>query len=762
MPSYEYEDLVGGNSAAIRGEDIANGNEPGFDTPLDRAIRVLQALKAPAARPEVVVGNDLAASAAKPVVAPSPADTVNPLGPAPQPAPPQDFGPPTTGLSSSRFAADENRPPDPAHSVDQATQMVNDQVVRMGEARSRYMKAKDAAAASRATAQADALDDSVTEQGLLNTKHERTMEMLNARADAETAGKLHQLSMLAKQEPNPGRWWENQSGLGKALWALSLVFGAAHTALTPGAKNAALDMVRQEISNDVALQDARLKREMAIGELDYSTMKEKQLRNRSDAMGKYEREYSRLQALERAWQVRAVAPNDLDAQAGKMESQMWFEQMKLPLVQQLRSELVDARARAEQMRHQEGMQASAQRFQNDQRIATERYQSGEKELDRQLQRDLAEIKVSGKFATDSRGVPVDEHGVPLYRTVQSGAGTGLVLKAPGGKPGGIGGRGELNVRTDKQLEDANKVVRNANTGYTARVELLKLLKEEGAVETIAGIGAGIVNPRINAKVQELGYAIARSQNDRVSDKDFSSGVQQAMGFDANGNWLQRGKFAVSKDEIISMLEKDVADMPAKVTDSLQTYNDKGINGDSELVWDPKLLAAPKVEERTQEDIRGVTSVAVPGVSQYTVKSYDEASQKAVTEPERRTLPEHDPGPVQAIISMSRDDKGKTSMRSPDDVSAEASRVISKLDADIKRAHEAGDVAAERKLTNTRAIADSVANDVHKRAQETLDKFEQRVKATPYLSKDSARKQAREMGIRAPREVDAIIEKLKKY
>lgn len=69
------------------------------------------------------------------------------------------------------------------------------------------------------------VEDSLYQQQRAAAQHE---------ADAETAAWMQEYTDLAAKEPNPDWWWENRSGLGKALWALGLIFGAAHTAITPG------------------------------------------------------------------------------------------------------------------------------------------------------------------------------------------------------------------------------------------------------------------------------------------------------------------------------------------------------------------------------------------------------------------------------------------------------------------------------------------------------------------------------------------------
>lgn len=792
MAEYEYEDLLGG--------DAPPANPIPVD-PVTQALATLRRLSQPVT-PAAAVGNDLAsrplspeAAGLRPVVDMSvplshPGFTGTPPGEGPGAASRPDFAVGVDRFGADRTATDTGQPyeapndytpPAMPGSVDEATRVQNDQLSRAAAAQEAFGRKKFEAQQAHAVAQADAMEESVIEQGLLNTRQDRTVAMINARADAELAAHLKELDAKAKEEPNPARWWDNQSGLGKALWALSLVFGAAHTALTPGAKNAALEMVRQEISSDVARQDARLKRELDVLREKGSDIRERRTRNLSDSYQKYSREYSRIMAMERAWMVRATAPNDLDAQAMKLEAQGWFEQQKLGILGAYRQELVAAR-QAEAARSFQAAQAKLDRDFRSKQAADEReFQESQKALDRQLQRDLAQISVSAKGPrVNAQGLPVDEHGLPVLREVQSGPGTGLVLKDR--TTGKMAGDGVIRVRDDKMMQEASEVRDKANARYTAMKKLRDLLADEGSMVEVAGVG--VVNPQLNAQIQQLGYEIAKTHDPRVTNQDFSKGVEQAMGFDPNGDWLERGKFVGNRKEIIAKIDEDLANMPPHVSSQVNKFLDRGIVGTVEAVWDPSLLEAPKVPERPANQVEGRPNVTLEERPVTSAKDYSTRFRAEQADVNRRgqELPDHDPAAMRSLLEGV---KG----RGPAGVEAEARRILKSLDAReeaIRVRNEGADFPGGsvfnqrplsesderelRQVQTTRKMVESVAADEVSRAAQKLKRVEENIKALKKIELQSGRKwvtddvvrnKAKELGLdRDPRAVDELVKKLR--
>lgn len=789
MASYEYEDLLGG--------DAPPANPAAVD-PLAQALAALKRLAQPAQAPEAVVGADLMtppgvqvpdrlASEGLSVGAGAPVAPTGTERPAEYQVGIDRFGaergtPDVTGTAGFDPSATQYTPPTAPTGVDDATRQVNAQLSRAAAAQEAYGQAKLKADADHANRTAQAHEDAAQEQLLLGVRNDRAMEMINARADAETAAMLTELSNKAKEEPNPGRWWDDMGGLGKALWGLSLVFGAGYAAITPGARNAALDMVRQEISNDVARQEARLKREMDVLERKGRSMEKRHDRNLSDQRSKYEREYSRIMALERAWLARAVAPGDMDAEAAKAQSQAFFEEKKLGLVSGYRDEKVQAAAQAAARAHASAMQVASQRFQANQAALERQARADEKALDRQLQRDLAPVSLSaGMTGPGSQRNPLGKDGKPMYRELQSGvkSGRGVVLMdEKTGQP--TGGDGVFFAADDKSFQDANETVEKANTRYTSLVKLKNLLEQEGSMGE--ALGVGIINPALQAEIQAIGYEIAKSHDARVTNQDFSKGVEQALGFDANGSFLDRTKFVMNRKEIIEKIDADLKAMPARVTESLQKYNDGSVNGQGQRpVWNPKYLQAPEEQVRGQNAVEGKPNLDLNQEKEpLTIKSYRERAGEEMKDPQKagQLLPDHDSKQVQAVLEGV---KG----RGVDGVKAEAARVLKSVESRLEELHTrtegpgfgpGEELTPERRqemerLTNTHRIVSALERDAVEQAAEKVRKVEatlkqlkniERAAGKKWVTPEVMRNKAKEMGLdRAPAEVEAIIKKLDK-
>jgi hypothetical protein len=695
-------------------------------------------------------------------------------GPGAQARPDFAVGIDRIGADRSEPQVVEAPPPDPyapgsfnATTVAGANQAVEDQTARAARAKESAELAKLAAQGDHLTRVADAQEEAAIEVGLLGSSHERAQAKINAAADAETAGWLTRLTNLAKEEPNPGRWWENQSGLGKALWALSLVFGAGHAALTPGARNAALDMVRQEMANDMRQQEARLKREMAVEELKGGLMKERHTRNRSDNESRYGRELARWQALERAWVARAAVPGDMDAQAAKQMSIAFFEEQKTANVMSHREDLVRAKAQEAAQRHAAGLQSARQRFESREAQLQRDWTSQENRLKEQA--DLfkavatSPVSVSAGTGAGSKRNPIDpKTNQPTYTELQSGVGTGVILKDRSGKP--AGGDGVMMFKDDKTRQAAGEAIEAANYRYTTMKKLRDALEEEGAMTEVAGVG--VTNPHVEGLVKEVGYAIAQAQNKVVTDKDFSAGVAQAIGFDPDGNWLQRGKFALTLDEVKAKIDEDLRDMPEHVSSKLRSFNDGAINGQgTEIVWSPDYLKAPEVQERSQREVegQGFKTGDVPPVKD--TADYQARKAKQAADPARTDLPPHIEEDVAALISAAQGS-------APKRVEAEAKRILTQLErreAALEEGIKQGTMDARQgteelmRISETKGILTSVQKAEVARAAQVVKKFENWVKGTPYLSAETARDQAKKrFGItKSPAEVDEIVRRIKK-
>ncbi len=717
-------------------QDQAQMMPPGFD-PAAEAAKAISALQAPP-----TLGFQPPPQAA----APAP---VAPAGPAPAPAP-QAAPAPDAGPSLSL--------PKPPGSLPEANDQVASAVTEQGQTAADAGLAKFDADQARQTRQAAVAEEHANRLGQLQADRVKASANAHASADIETANHLQKLQDLAAKEPNPARWWENQSGLGKALWALSLITGSAYSALTPGARNAGLEMIRSEVDADIKRQQARLATELSALREAGGFMKDRQQRVLSDLSDEYTMALTRYQALERAADARAVVPGDLDAMAAKAQAKAMFAELKTPYISKWRDMKFQEQEQANARAHDKAMQGA--RFWHDKRMQDDRqeFDKSQAELDRQLKRDLAPVSVDMGMASGRN--PIGKDNKPQYVEMSQRARPdgqrGVVLTDAYGKEYDDG---KVLFRDDKAAEAANKAVSAGNEAAKFMTELSAALKEEGGMAEVAGVG--VLSPRVEKLLTQGGYAIAQQQNKLVTDKDYSAGVRQLVGFDPDGSWLGRGKFVFNKDEIVKELDRAVAEAHIGVQNRLNDNFDPSINrrrGDSstqlKITYNPDNLAPPAAPpDETAADVRGdgpitsATSQVIPGVAPLSKRDvpavknaadYDKRTKEGEENPEFASLPEHDRATVASFRAAA---KG----RGPDAVAAKAAATLNAiktrreaLEAEITSAHAAstdpwsptkGTLDGEAlqragqelaRLQETEAILRPIADDATKRAKKAVE------------------------------------------
>jgi hypothetical protein len=655
--------------------------------------------------------------------------------------------------------------------VAQATAQSNDQLVLAAQERQQYNDAKLAADTDRQSRLADVGQRRVDAETQVMAQAQSARAVREARADVESAGWIQEMEDHAKKEPNPGRWWENKSGLGKALWAMSLVFGSAYSAMTPGAKNAALEMIREEVRNDVASQRARLAAEASVKKLKGERMESRHARDALNARDDYTAEFTKLQALERAWMARESVPGDLDAQAAKQEGLAWLAQERVPVAERYRQEAVHKQERQDAQKHAERMAAVQRRFQAEENALNRAEDARQANMVNKAKYDLApvDVSVSGTGAGSKRN-PLDKNGDPRFIEIQSGVGgkRGLIMVGPDGKPAGGDGVMMFDRKTGKELFDkANTTVQAANSAYTSTLKIMRMLEDNGSLwDRGKQAFIGTTGPALNAEMEKLAYSIAQAQNKVVTDKDKSSGGMQALGFDANGGWLNRGKFAFSTPEIVEKLKADIGAMPEYVTDALQSTNDGAVNGQgTRPVWDPKFLDAPEAPpEKNAAEQRGEAPRSLETLnsdpSAGPVTSPQDYEKRRVTEAkdnERRgtLLPAHDSGAVRDMLA-------KAQGGGPAHINKIADEAVKALEA---AADAAPDEATKAKLRATHNIVRNLANAEVKRAEKTIERIRERGKFTKLTfgaSDDTIRSIANKAGLTDHNEVEKIIKEFRDF
>lgn len=142
----------------------------------------------------------------------------------------------------------------------------------------------------------------------------------NNAADAQTARWMQEVQEKSAQEPNPHRWWDNTSGFGKVMWALSLAFGAKAAASAPGVQNVALKMMDQAIDEDIQSQRERQARELAALQTKGTLISQKRARDLALDQDVYTARVSRLNTISQAIDLRLQAPNSEDDKAALLQA----------------------------------------------------------------------------------------------------------------------------------------------------------------------------------------------------------------------------------------------------------------------------------------------------------------------------------------------------------------------------------------------------------------------------------------------------------
>jgi hypothetical protein len=711
---------------------------------------------------------------------------------APAPIDPYQGGAPGSAPPPAPPAPDPYAMPAAPTTVAASDAQLNDEVSNAGRTAQAAAEKQLAADTARAQRQADTAQHSADATLVIQNDTRRARDLANAQADAETAAWLDQLTAQAKKEPNPTRYWDNLGGFGAAMWAISLLAGAGYAALTPGAGNAAMVMLDKEIDKDVALQQQRLERELTALKQRGLTMKERQARKATDLADDHTMRLTRIQALERAWMARDTVPGDLDAQAAKANAAALFQQVKLPYIEkrntQLRAEKNAAIDRQHDMRMQGARLAHAKAMQDDAQA------HDEKTAATKFGYDLALSPVSAGATGPGNYNPVGKDGVPVYAELQSRTGADgapqVSLVGPNEKP--VRDGTVRFARDGKSFEKANVTIKTADELYDHLVSIRSKLSDVGPGAALTGVRAA----ELNAELQAAGYAVAQLENDRVTDKDFSSAVAQIVGFDPNGGWLSRAKFANDRDGVLKNLDHLIETHHKKVEAGLQQFNDAAINGQgTKILYRPAdLKPDARPAEETSADVRGdgpLRSASLPGASPTrraapvtSPADYEKRLAAGKADAEQTTLPAHDEGVVRKFLDQASK-RGPETVRAAAakalaDVDTKIAKLTAEMDADTRLATDpwSGIPTDEQnakfdaksaeltKLLETKAILKPVTVAAEKKAAETLAKFEAHVKflrGTSWgakVSPEAVKQRAVEMGIGGDAAaVDAVINKV---
>lgn len=492
---------------------------------------------------------------------------------------------------------------------------------REAKAMDNVLAKKRAAASAEVLAQQDqalrteqALKEYNNDVQLADSMYQQMRGTLRQKNELEATQWLQEYQAKAAEEPNPDRWWENRSGLGKALWALGMVFGAAHVAVTPGAQNVALNMAMQNIQQDVQLQKERLGRELEGMKLKGQVMDRRHLANLTDAADDHSMELARLQNLKQAYLARAAAPGQAGMQSALAAADAWFAQQEAALATKKVETAVQRDEAQLNRRHQTYLDSLRRNLQ---------WNMQSREIAKDY--DLAELSAKSAVDKAKAGAQADLRGVPT----QLGA---KMVNSPLGE----------NIQVHKEeFVKMTGVFEAANRRYDALQRVRKAL-EDGSFAGRMVTG----DPELRAAAAELGYTTGKELDPqgRLSDQDVKWATTINIGFDPSNGVFDKARFEANVGEIKKMVNQQLLDLPSRVSNQANTYLDSNLVGEeARVLWTPKSLQVTPPELPTLNESFGLTP---PTAAPTDVADFKRKQVLQSTDPMfKGTLPQYDEAAV---------------------------------------------------------------------------------------------------------------------
>lgn len=418
-----------------------------------------------------------------------------------------------------------------------------------------------------------------------DAQYQAARDKAQADADMETAKWMSDLEAKAKEEPNPKRWFANQSSFGKIMWLASLAFGTKAAATAPGVQNIGLAMMREEMDKDMSEQKARLARELDAVKTRGGVIDKKQAQKLAFLKDDHSIRAGQLLALEKAAMERANAPGSADDQAAMMLAHKYLSEQRLATASTRAQQAFQSREATLTRAHAAGMQRSAQAF-----------EATQKQIDRAERAAHDALEFAAKMAESaSKSSSAKDAKVAAQQTFDPNS-TGLTTKE--GKP--------LTMMADskEKSERYDHVQTLADTAQkvNAELELVRKANEDGTLMT------RLLNndTELAGAVTRLGYASAKDNDPRgiVTDADFANGIKSALGMKMD---TATGRFSVEANAMISSkagTKEYVRDALDKAAARLEARTNASINsavpqeqGGGKIVWRAKSRNA--VEAQTE-------------------------------------------------------------------------------------------------------------------------------------------------------------------
>ncbi len=453
--------------------------------------------------------------------------------------------------------------------------------------------------------------------GVADQQYQTSRAAARAEAEAETASWMRDMERKAKEEPAPGRWWANQSSNGKALWLMSLAFGSV-AASSGHHQNVALKMIDQEIESDIFEQRARMAREMDVLKLKGPQIDKRLAAKLADANDDHTMLVQRWGAIERGLLEQAMAPGPESRRLAAAQGAQYAGQKRLEIAGQRVTRTMAER----ENRLQRGFQAT------------------QNELNRQLQRDLAQVELQGKLANAKAAAAPK----PLETRSVHPTTTGIRVVNSKGEPIGPAG-GALRI-TEANEKTARDLAAAASEKYDAFQRVISHLASDEDVDDLLRR-----DPQFQSDLVKIAYQESKELDPRaiVTDKDFAAGMRSMLGADFDSI---KGRLAITtgiganQGKIKEFLEKKVRDYPKHVSTRLGALIDPQIPGyeseDIQVIWSPQSteVAAPGTGSagatNAKYGIQGSVALPIKSVSDL------EAAQALAAQGNKDALPPYKP------------------------------------------------------------------------------------------------------------------------
>lgn len=554
--------------------------------------------------------------------------------------------------------------------------------------------AKLAVDAAHATRRAEVLDGHATAAAVLDQNYQLARAAARRDAEVETADWLRKLDAKVAEEPVPGRWWANQSGFGKSMYFLSLVFGTMAQSKNPALKNIGLEMISQEMDADMAEQREKLRRQVDTMKLRGEKIDRRLAERLADTADDRAMQLQRLTTIQQAALERANAPGPEDQRLAMAAAAQWAGEQKLAIA----SQRVD-KAYAER---EAGLNRDA-----DMARAT---LSDRRERDisaAQIQRDydLARIQVDAKTtAKDGKkfeSTRVLPPGITGIRVVD--ATTGAPVATAVSPTGGL-------VVSSAVEKDAIQDAKHAQEHYATLRRISAALGGDEDLKTLLQRNGQLVSD-----LRTVGYQQARENDPRgiVTDKDLVNGTESALGGDLSSlpGRIASATFSAGQAELKSVIDKSLRDMPARVSNRLGALVDAsipGYEGNIRVDWTPKPVEIEEPGAQTTGQIDASYNIGRPLLDPRTL-SKDEYRDAVKTEQAGvETLVPFKPGSQAQLDKLKADLEG-----------ASPTSVMRRVDAAIKNFKTAEDPRAvmeanllqDAKYDKATKVQEAVRNEV---------------------------------------------------